>query len=108
MREIARLKRGVPASCAASWADAARRQVRDDEDALAAVNESVSRSTGDADGDASVGAGVDLDPLDRQADVETSYAAAVDGLRRLRRDMPAVVARMERARAAGEYVVTER
>ncbi|RYP81767.1 hypothetical protein DL770_005824 [Monosporascus sp. CRB-9-2] len=44
--------------------------------------------------------------LERQDDVERSYDGAVRGLGRLKREMPAVVARMERARAAGEYVVT--
>ena len=38
LREIARLKRGVPGAAAAAWADAARRGVREDEDALAAAN----------------------------------------------------------------------
>ena len=38
LRDIAHLKRGVPSSVAAAWAEAARRGVREDEEALAAVN----------------------------------------------------------------------
>lgn len=47
-------------------------------------------------------------PLERQADVERGYGGLVETLSRLKRDMPATVAKMERARVAGEYVVTER
>ncbi|PHH84368.1 hypothetical protein CDD83_2060 [Cordyceps sp. RAO-2017] len=45
--------------------------------------------------------------LDRQDAVEAGFRAAVDALARLVRDMAAVVARFERARVAGEYVVAE-
>lgn len=47
-------------------------------------------------------------PLERQAEVQDAYAGVVDTLGRLKREMPATVAKMERARVAGEYVVTER
>lgn len=47
-------------------------------------------------------------PLARQAEVQRTYAGVVGTLGRLKRDMPATVAKMERARVAGEYVVTER
>ncbi|KAI0007300.1 hypothetical protein F4779DRAFT_619746 [Xylariaceae sp. FL0662B] len=140
LRDIAALKRGVPAAAAASWAEAARRGVREDEEALAVVN---ARASAHADGESAAaaapeaqGQGMDMDmetrgkekggekgtgkekgegkkemmiePLDRQQDVEAAYDGAVHGLGRLGRQMPAVVARMERARGAGEYVVTER
>lgn len=45
--------------------------------------------------------------LQRQEGVEGSFKTAVQGLNRLKRDMPAVVAKMERARVAGEYVVSK-
>jgi kinetochor protein Mis14/NSL1 len=43
--------------------------------------------------------------LERQADVEGKFKEAVEWLGRLKRDMPATVAKMERARVAGGYVV---
>ncbi|RYP04233.1 hypothetical protein DL765_010258 [Monosporascus sp. GIB2] len=123
LRDIALLKRGVPAAAAAAWAEAARRGGRDDEEALAAVNARLAPSPGSgvagegggaAEGAVGGGGGggsvLSEDDvaglLERQGDVERSYEGAVRGLGRLKREMPAVVARMERARAAGEYVVT--
>ncbi|KAI0165424.1 hypothetical protein GGR52DRAFT_585462 [Hypoxylon sp. FL1284] len=104
LRDIALLKKTVPHAAAASWAESARRSVADDERALAAAN----------GGNGSAGpqqqqllAGVAC-RIDRQDDVQRSYGDAVGGLDRLKRETPAVVARMERARSAGEYVVTER
>ncbi|OAA77326.1 hypothetical protein LEL_04149 [Akanthomyces lecanii RCEF 1005] len=43
-------------------------------------------------------------PADRQEGVEERFRGAVGALGRLKRDMPSVVAKMERARVAGEYV----
>lgn len=144
MREVAALKRRVPAAAAAAYADGFREGVRADEEALARAR-AVATSLVEADGDASndkdsnnntdtngaegEGAG-DADgagggrggrkrrkkttlldgtgPLERQADVERGYGGLVETLSRLKRDMPATVAKMERARVAGEYVVTER
>ncbi|KAI1082410.1 hypothetical protein F5B20DRAFT_531173 [Whalleya microplaca] len=120
LRDIATLKRSVPAAAAASWAEAARRGVREDEEALAGVNASSTANPaggGEGNGEGN-GEGVGgeegkkkdlkIEPLERQDDVERGYESAVHGLGRLGREMPAVVARMERARGAGEYVVTER
>lgn len=45
--------------------------------------------------------------LERQEGVEEGFRRAVEGLGRLKKDMPAVVAKMERAKVAGEYVVTK-
>ncbi|OAA37710.1 hypothetical protein BBO_07418 [Beauveria brongniartii RCEF 3172] len=47
-------------------------------------------------------------PLERQEGVEERFRGAVGALGRLKRDMPSVVAKMERARVAGEYVRDER
>ncbi|KAI2775255.1 hypothetical protein F4815DRAFT_396336 [Daldinia loculata] len=102
LRDIAALKKSVPHAAAASWAEAARRSVADDEQALAAANERAVADGGELLlGDLSKG-------LPRQDDVESGYEDAIKGLGRLKREMPSVVARMERARGAGEYVVTER
>ncbi|KAI1808569.1 hypothetical protein F4811DRAFT_499835 [Daldinia bambusicola] len=108
LRDIAALKKSVPHAAAASWAEASRRSVADDEQALAAVNERAVAAAGSGEpllGDSSS----DLAKgLPRQDDIESGYEDAVKGLGRLKREMPSVVARMERARGAGEYVITER
>jgi kinetochor protein Mis14/NSL1 len=74
------------------------------------------KSNGDTEDDGAEGArpGADqseslgLEPLERQDGVERGFAGAVAALGKLKKEMPATVARMERARVAGEYVVTER
>lgn len=43
--------------------------------------------------------------MERQEEIEDGFAKAVEALRRLKSQMPATVARMERARVAGGYVV---
>lgn len=88
---------------AGSWAEAARKGVKDDEEALEKAN---AATTADPSGISSNR--LVIAPLERQDDVERGFEAAVRGLGRLKMEMPAVVARMERARKAGEYVVTER
>ncbi|KAI0399958.1 hypothetical protein F4802DRAFT_602475 [Xylaria palmicola] len=109
LRDIARLKKTVPLSASAAWAEGFRAGVRADEEALT----SQLTTTADADGGAGTkttrgGDALTIAPLDRQPAVEAAFAAAVAGLGRLKTEMPALVARMERARRAGEYVVTER
>ncbi|ROV95533.1 hypothetical protein VSDG_05380 [Cytospora chrysosperma] len=148
MREVAALKRRVPAAAAAAYADGFREGVRADEEALArarAVATSLVGGDGDGNGDGDGDNNTDTNgaegegpgagdggadgagggrggrkrrkkttlldgtgPLERQADVERGYGGLVETLSRLKRDMPATVAKMERARVAGEYVVTER
>ncbi|KAI0437280.1 hypothetical protein F4803DRAFT_539382 [Xylaria telfairii] len=102
LRDIAQLKKSVPGAVAGSWAEAARQGVKDDEEALEKANAAASSGSGSGSGR------LVIDPLERQDDVERGFEAAVRGLGRLKMEMPAVVARMERARKAGEYVVTER
>lgn len=128
MREIAALKRRVPAAAAKGFAEGFWEGVRADEEALGRAREvaaaavAVDRRGGDDDGDSNdqgqegdaektSGAKAILDgigPLERQADVEAGYGGVVETLGRMKREMPATVAKMERARVAGEYVVTER
>ncbi|KAI0836056.1 hypothetical protein F5Y06DRAFT_117093 [Hypoxylon sp. FL0890] len=105
LRDIAALKKSVPQAAAAAWAEAARKSVAEDEQALAAVNERTAKSSEGAEGELLGEVGK---RLERQDEVESSYGDAVRELGRLKREMPSVVARMERARSAGEYVVTER
>jgi kinetochor protein Mis14/NSL1 len=127
LREIAALKRRVPGAAAAAWAERVRAGVAGDEALLGKRREEVVRlvSQGDWDEDGKAGRksvaptttagkggrnvlGDVGRPLERQADVERAFGGAVEALGRLKRDMPATVAKMERARVAGEYVVTER
>ncbi|KAI1878497.1 hypothetical protein JX265_000429 [Neoarthrinium moseri] len=104
LRDIAALKKSVPGAAAGAWAEAARSGLRADEEALAAARDRGARAAEGVDG----GGGVKIVDLERQEDVERGYARAVAGLARMKKDMPAVVARMERARGAGSYVVTEK
>ncbi|KAI0143653.1 hypothetical protein GGR57DRAFT_346245 [Xylariaceae sp. FL1272] len=99
LRDIAQLKKSVPGTVATAWADASKKGIRADEEQLEKVLEKVSGEEG---------AKLDVKNLERQDEVELSLKDAVRGLGRLKREMPAVVARMERARKAGEYVATER
>lgn len=111
-RDIAALKKSVPATAAATWGDAFKKSVKDDEDSLAARIETVTTNKEGGSGSGSGGGGGDggleMTELERQAEVEQRYGNAVQGLARMKREMPAVVARMERARGAGSYVITER
>lgn len=108
LEEVAAMKRAVPADVAAKVAAqmeaAAARdeaQLQEKLDSLAAAkNTATSASTGGVGG---AGLAV-LEPLERQDGVEERFRAAVAALGRLQRDMPTVVAKMERARVAGEYV----
>lgn len=129
MREIAALKRRVPAAAAKGFTEGFWEGVRADEEALARAREVAAAAVvggggpgGDEDGqDDEKGEEEDvgksskakamldgIGPLERQADVEAGYGGVVETLGRLKREMPATVAKMERARVAGEYVVTER
>ncbi|RWA10431.1 hypothetical protein EKO27_g4665 [Xylaria grammica] len=114
LRDIAHLKKSVPGTVAGAWAEAARKGVKDDEEALERVNLAAAQfgklTTSDPSAAAAAGDGsvLAITPLEHQDDVETSFGDAVRGLGRLKKEMPAVVARMERARKAGEYVITER
>ncbi|KAI0156220.1 hypothetical protein BJ166DRAFT_532349 [Pestalotiopsis sp. NC0098] len=110
LRDIAALKKSVPAATAAAHAEALKAGLKQDEEALeAAKAKSAAADGADAERErAAGGGGLNLDKLERQEDVELAYGRAVQGLTRLKREMPAVVARMERARAAGSYVGTEK
>lgn len=124
MREIASLKRRVPGAAAKGFAEGFWEGVRADEEALeraregavadaaaAAVEAGEEEEEEGAEGEekkASKAMLGGIGPLERQADVEAGYGGVVDTLGRMRREMPATVAKMERARVAGEYVVTGR
>jgi kinetochor protein Mis14/NSL1 len=105
LEEVASLKRAVPSRAAAAHAEKLRDGLKADEDVLTELR-------GEVEAEAAAppegrpwlqGAG----PLERQEDVERGYRGAVQVLARLKTDMAAMLAKMERARVAGEYVVAE-
>lgn len=127
LRDIAALKKKLPGQAATDWAEMVRGRIVEDEQVLQQRKEEDARMTQDGDWDderrgkkrKSVAAGQeeakkrkgvlsDIKPLKRQENVERTFGGAVEMLGRLKGDMPATVAKMERARVAGEYVVTER
>ncbi|KAK4664962.1 uncharacterized protein QC763_509230 [Podospora pseudopauciseta] len=101
LRSIAQLKRRVPAATASAYMTATNSQIATDEEMLSAVLQRAREEGSESGKKALEGMG----ELDRQEVVEGTYTKAVETLGRLKRDMPAVVAKMERARVAGGYVV---
>ncbi|KAK4143015.1 uncharacterized protein C8A04DRAFT_29240 [Dichotomopilus funicola] len=103
LRAIATLKRRAPAAAAGRWAQATETQLATDDAALEAARQRAVEEG--AEGGAKTLEG--MGPLERQEGVEERFSQAVAGLGRLKRDMPATVAKMERARVAGEYVTRD-
>ncbi|KAK4642479.1 hypothetical protein QC761_509230 [Podospora bellae-mahoneyi] len=101
LRSIAQLKRRVPAATASAYMTATNAQIATDEEMISAVLQRAREEGLESGKKALEGMG----ELDRQEVVEGTYIKAVETLGRLKRDMPAVVAKMERARVAGGYVV---
>lgn len=101
LRSIAQLKRRVPAATASAYMTATNAQIATDEEMLSAVLQRAREEGLESGKKALEGMG----ELDRQEVVEGTYTKAVETLGRLKRDMPAVVAKMERARVVGGYVV---
>lgn len=97
LEDVAALKRTVPSTAAANQAEQLRDSLKRDEDLIEARRKNLVSEKVD----------LQVQKLERQDNVEAGYRNAVEGLGRLKRDMPAVVAKMERARVAGEYVVTQ-
>ncbi|KAK7954083.1 hypothetical protein PG996_014969 [Apiospora saccharicola] len=129
LRDIAHLKKTVPGAAATAWVTGVQAGIKADEEALEALKsadeqaqaeaQAAATATGDEkqqqqkkrkrkqkDGTEEVG--LRVEGLERQAEVERQYGEAVAGLQRLKKEMPSIVAKMERARGAGGYVVTER
>ncbi|KAK7935859.1 hypothetical protein PG985_001354 [Apiospora marii] len=127
LRDIAHLKKTVPGAAAAAWVTGVQAGIKADEEALEALKsadeqaQAEAQATGDEtqqqqqqkkrkrkQKDGAEEVGLRVEGLERQAEVERQYAEAVAGLERLKKEMPSIVAKMERARGAGGYVVTER
>ncbi|KAM0555929.1 hypothetical protein ACHAPJ_005908 [Fusarium lateritium] len=99
LEDVAALKRSVPATAAENQAEQLRDSLKRDDDLLDARKKQVVAEAAEVE--------LDVQPIERQEGVETGFRRAIEGLGKLKRDMPAVVAKMERARVAGEYVVTQ-
>jgi len=103
LRSIASLKRRVPSATASAFANATKAGIESDEAALERA-----RARVEAEGVMSGSEAVEgLDGLERQDEVECAFERTVETLGRLKREMPATVAKMERARVAAGYVATE-
>ncbi|PNH43086.1 hypothetical protein VD0004_g4344 [Verticillium dahliae] len=98
LNEIAALKKTVPS-------DVAGEQTRRLKEARTRDEEELAERKRQADLES---AELDVGVLERQDGVESAHRNAIEGLGKVKREMPSTVAKMERARVAGEYVVTGR
>ncbi|KAI9745969.1 MAG: hypothetical protein M1818_000650 [Claussenomyces sp. TS43310] len=99
--EIASLKRQAPREAAEKQREAYRRAIEEEEALMREAEERAAAK--DAEG-----VRFDLPALERHDEVEKSWARAVEGLASLEREMGGTAAKMERAKRAGEYALTER
>lgn len=113
LQEIASLKKRVPVGVATQWSDKITRGMKEDQEIHERVKEEVvARTEGQQQVDANEVAKTKKRKmlgdvkLERREEVEVKFGEVVGTLGRLKRDMPATVAKMERARVAGSYVVT--
>lgn len=96
LEDVANLKRTVPQRAAAVQVANLNESLKRDDEVLREVEGR------DLAGDVRLEG---LERLGRQEDVEEEFRRAVEVLGRLKQDMSTVVAKMERARVAGEYVL---
>ncbi|CAK7222302.1 hypothetical protein SBRCBS47491_004819 [Sporothrix bragantina] len=104
LRDIALLKRRVPAAAVRARDQALSGQLAADDAAAAALEEVLQQQKA---ADEAAEAEVEANSQDTTSS-EASFSEAVAGLGRLKQAMPATVARMERARVAGDYAMAER
>ncbi|KAJ0310990.1 uncharacterized protein N0V96_008809 [Colletotrichum fioriniae] len=103
LNEIAALKKTVPGAIAAATTNEFKAAAAADEAAFEAAKKAKEDETREMEGQV-----LPLETMERRAEVKEAFGGAVGGLGRLKKTMPATVAKMERARVAGEYTVTER
>ncbi|CAK7266268.1 hypothetical protein SEPCBS119000_001939 [Sporothrix epigloea] len=104
LRDIALLKRRVPLAAVRAREQALSGQLAADDAAVAALEEVLQQQKA-----ADQAAEADADANSQETTSSAaSFSSAVAGLGRLKQAMPATVARMERARVAGDYAVAER
>lgn len=107
LRDIALLKRRVPAAAVRAREQALAGQLAADDAAAAALQEVLQQQQEEAAAAARKEAEAEAANADT-ASSAASFSQAVAGLGWLKQAMPATVARMERARVAGDYAVAER
>ncbi|KJR79983.1 kinetochor protein Mis14/NSL1 [Sporothrix schenckii 1099-18] len=107
LRDIALLKRRVPAAAVRAREQALARQLAADDAAAAALQEVLQQQQDEAAAAAREEAEAEAANNTTASNAE-SFSQAVAGLGRLKQAMPATVARMERARIASDYAVAER
>jgi kinetochor protein Mis14/NSL1 len=97
LEEIAALKREVPLQAAANWREALKGGIEQDEEAF----RNAERANDVQDMKLNVG------KRERQEEVERTWGRGIEGLGRLKREMPGTTARMERAKRVADYVLAE-
>ena len=94
--EVGQLRRTAPLEAAEMW--------KEELSWVDDINKDVKLELDDGEMNVDIG----VDKLERQEEVEAAWKRGVDGLGRLKREMPATSAKMERAKRAGEYALAER
>ncbi|KIH89032.1 hypothetical protein SPBR_07711 [Sporothrix brasiliensis 5110] len=107
LRDIALLKRRVPAAAVRAREQALAGQLAADDAAAAALQEVLQQQQDEAAAAAREEAEAEAANNTTSSNA-ASFSQAVAGLGRLKQAMPATVARMERARIASDYAVAER
>ncbi|KAK1476173.1 hypothetical protein CCUS01_05278 [Colletotrichum cuscutae] len=103
LNEIAALKKSVPGAIATATTNEFRAAAAADEAAFEAVKKAKEDEAREMEAEV-----LPLEAMERRGEVKEAFGGAVGGLGRLKKTMPATVAKMERARVAGEYTVMER
>ncbi|KAI3550856.1 hypothetical protein CSPX01_01351 [Colletotrichum filicis] len=103
LNEIAALKKSVPGAIATATTNEFKAAAAADEAAFEAVKKAKEDEAREMEAEV-----LPLEAMERRGEVKEAFGGAVGGLGRLKKTMPATVAKMERARVAGEYTVTER
>lgn len=103
LNEIAALKKSVPGAIATAATNEFKAAAAADEAAFEAAKKAKEDEAREMEAEV-----LPLEAMERRGEVKEAFGGAVGGLGRLKKTMPATVAKMERARVAGEYTVTER
>ncbi|KAL1843564.1 hypothetical protein VTJ49DRAFT_847 [Mycothermus thermophilus] len=103
LRSIAALKRRAPGATSSRWAETSSASLAADDAGLEALEQKLEEEGAAAGKRALEGMGA----LERQGEIEKRFVEAVEGLGRLKTEMPAARAKMERARGAAGYVMGE-
>ena len=97
---MGQLRRTAPLKAAEMW--------KEELSWIEDLNKEIEEDVNDGGPTGAVDVDLGVDKLERQEEVEATWKRGVDGLGRLKREMPATAAKMERAKRAGEYALAER